>query len=494
VVREAVEPLEALPRPGEVLDGKFRIEKVLGEGGMGAVLAAHHELLDQRVAIKILTSQNDKAVARFLLEARSTARLKSEHVARVMDVGTLPTGAPFIVLEYLEGCDLEELMRLHGRLPVREAVGYVLQALEGLAQAHALGMVHRDLKPANLFLAVLPNASNIIKIVDFGISKSIVSRDTDPAGKLTEENAPIGTPAFMAPEQIRAAKDVDPRSDIWSIGVVLYDLLTGAHPFVRDNAWETFALILEQDAPPLSSARPDVPPALSMVVARCMRRDRAQRYPSVLELARDLAPFGPEGSGARVNQIEQILRNAAVRAEPGRAEPVRAEAVEAARATPAPPDSAPPPSSRRPVPAPLVTGHVTFTSDTPRSRVIQATSPSLRKRVRRRAAVGGAVAGALVAALAVTGVVGMGRSAPPDSPVAAGPAAASAPAASLASTPWMPVPVRDTPAQAGPAPAAPPRARPAPRPPAAAPAPAPSSRSTTTNLPTRHLGVLDSPD
>lgn len=145
-----------VPLPGEIIDGKYRVEKILGEGGMGVVLAAHHELLDQRVAVKVLTATDEKSISRFSFEARSTARLKSEHVARVMDVGALPGGAPFMVMEYLEVCDLGELHHLHGRLPAEEAVGCVMQAFDGLSQAHGIGIVHRDLKPANLFRAVQP--------------------------------------------------------------------------------------------------------------------------------------------------------------------------------------------------------------------------------------------------------------------------------------------------------------------------------------------------
>ena len=258
---------------------------------MGVVLAAHHQLLDQRVAVKVLTTIEPQALARFSQEAKATAQLKSELVARIMDVGVLPSGAPFIVMEYLEGCDLGELLRLNGRLPVTETVGYVLEALDGLAQAHALDIVHRDLKPANLFLAVQTNGTSIVKLVDFGISKSIASRRSGTTGVLTGDHSTVGSPTYMAPEQIRSPKDVDARSDIWALGVVLYELLSGAPPFRGDSVGEIFAAVLEKTPPRISSIVPEVPAGLSEIVATCMS-DREVRYANVLDPREDLAPSG----------------------------------------------------------------------------------------------------------------------------------------------------------------------------------------------------------
>jgi len=158
---------------GEILAGKYRIDRVLGAGGMGVVVAAHHLQLDERVAIKFLLPEmlaQQDAVMRFSREARAAVKIKSEHVARVTDVGTLETGAPYMVMEYLEGIDLAELVR-RGPLPITQAVDFVLQACEAIAEAHALGIVHRDLKPANLFLATLPGGVQSVKVLDFGISK-----------------------------------------------------------------------------------------------------------------------------------------------------------------------------------------------------------------------------------------------------------------------------------------------------------------------------------
>ncbi|MGH7438670.1 MAG: serine/threonine-protein kinase [Polyangiaceae bacterium] len=354
-----------VPKPGEVIEGKYRVEHVVGEGGMGVVLAAHHVLLDQRVAVKVLTTIEPQALARFSQEAKATAQLKSEHVARVMDVGALPTGAPFIVMEYLEGCDLGELLRLNGRLGVTETVGYVLEALDGLAQAHALDIIHRDLKPANLFLAVQTNGTSTVKLVDFGISKSIASRRSGTTGVLTGDHSTVGSPTYMAPEQIRSPKDVDARSDIWALGVVLYELLSGAPPFGGDSVGEIFAAVLEKTPPRLSSIVPEVPAALSEVIATCMS-DREVRYKNVLELARDLVPFGPPESATLVARIEQMLKAMEAKAAAG-----DRVSLNAARVTPAPVSS----------PA----GLGAFSSDTAAERSPRsATLPSLRRQGDRR--------------------------------------------------------------------------------------------------------------
>ncbi len=514
-----------VPKPGDVIEGKYRIEKVLGEGGMGVVLAAHHELLDQKVAVKVLTSTDAKAMSRFSLEAKATAQLKSEHVARVMDVGALPSGAPFMVMEYLEGCDLEELLRLNRRLPIEETVGYMLDALDGLAQAHSLEIIHRDLKPANLFLAVQASGTSIVKIVDFGISKSIASRRSGKTGVLTGDHSTVGSPTYMAPEQIRSPKDVDARSDIWSLGVVLYELLSGAPPFRGDSVGEIFAAVLEQKPPPLTTLFAEIPQGLSAVVARCMSRDRDKRYPDVLALATDLAPFGPPDAKARVTRIEQTLRAMKAKAEgkdvgrmPGRLtpptpavgfEPVTAEmtpsgshevrfeepAAPGAPAAPAAPAGvvppAPPSTPRRPPHA--TAQHVAFSSDTPRPDERHlATSPSLRRQTSRRKTL--TIAGAagvflivgIVALLRgtssseVTSGAATTRGAPSAMPLPPEPVAADTARSAAAAAPEVPAVAVD----------ALPTAKPK-QGPVAPPAPRKSPASPT---PKKHLSVLDSPD
>ncbi len=287
---------------GAVLVGKYRIERVLGEGGMGVVYAVHHVLLDRPVALKLLTPDaavNPEAVARFLNEARNAARVDNDYVCRVMDLGVLPEGQPYIAMELLDGLDLGRLLETRGRLPVVEAVGYVIQALTGIGMAHLMGVVHRDLKPSNLFIAKKHDGGQIVKVLDFGISKA-TSLEGPKRQNLTSMGNLIGSPAYMSPEQVSLAPDIDQRADLWAVGVILYQLLTSTLPFASPHVAEVLAFILEKDPPPLSSLRPDVPPGLESVVTRCLAKDPAKRFPSAAELAAALAPFGPWAAGAGV--------------------------------------------------------------------------------------------------------------------------------------------------------------------------------------------------
>jgi serine/threonine-protein kinase len=290
-----------------MLAGKYRVERVLGEGGMGVVFAARHELLGQRVAIKTLRpeiTEDEEAVARFLNEARSVSRIRNEHVARVLDVATLEDGAPYMVLELLEGFDLGQLLEQSAPLPIAEVVDYLLQALEGVAQAHALGIVHRDLKPANLFLARGQDGTSQIKVLDFGIAKA-----TDPSGigRVTKTNVVLGSPAYMPPEQLRDSKAADARSDIWSIGVIAYELLTCALPYVADSAVGQFALIQEKSPAPIRSLRSDVPDELDGAVLKCLRRNPDQRFASVAEVAHALAPYGTRVASLAYERLVRIV-------------------------------------------------------------------------------------------------------------------------------------------------------------------------------------------
>jgi len=293
-------------REGEILDGKYRVDRVLGIGGMGIVVAATHVALNQRVAIKFLLPAavgNPQIIERFAREARAAVQIQSEHVARVIDVGTLPTGSPYMVMEFLEGSDLADAVEKGGAMPVAQAVGYVLQACEAIAEAHALGIVHRDLKPANLFLARRAGRDSIVKVLDFGISKT---KESGPSG-LTQTSAVMGSPYYMAPEQMMSSKDVDARADVWALGVILYELLAGAPPFVADTMAEIVFMVTQRDPPPLQTRRPDVPPELAGAIARCLTREPAQRYPNVAKLAAALAPFGPPRSDISVERISRVL-------------------------------------------------------------------------------------------------------------------------------------------------------------------------------------------
>jgi len=292
-------------QPGDIFDGKYRVDRVLGVGGMGIVVAATHTHLNQRVALKFLLPAalgNPQIIERFAREARAAVQIQSEHVARVIDVGTMPTGSPYMVMEFLEGTDLSEAVEKGGAMPAQQAVSYVLQACEAIAEAHALGIVHRDLKPANLFLARRTGRDSVIKVLDFGISK------TSEAGSgLTQTSAVMGSPYYMAPEQMMSSKDVDARSDIWALGIILYELLTGAPPFVADTMAEIVYMVTQRDPPPLLAKRPDVPPELADVVARCLLRDKTQRFDNVARLAAALVPFGPPRCEISLERISRVL-------------------------------------------------------------------------------------------------------------------------------------------------------------------------------------------
>jgi serine/threonine-protein kinase len=290
---------------GEVLAGKYRVDRVLGEGGMGVVVAAHHLQLDTRVAIKFLLPamlSAPEAVARFTREARAASKITSEHVARVRDVGTLDTGAPYMVMEFLDGGDLAAWLQQRGRLDVGQAVDFVLQASEAIAEAHSLGIVHRDLKPANLFCLQRADGLLSIKVLDFGISKVSDAND----GSVTKTTAVMGSPLYMSPEQMTSSRDVDHRTDIYSLGVILFELLTGAVPFRGDSFPEICVKIATQPAPPLRSFRPEAPEALDAVVKRCLEKDRTKRFGSIGELAQALAPFAPEGSFTNAARISRV--------------------------------------------------------------------------------------------------------------------------------------------------------------------------------------------
>jgi serine/threonine-protein kinase len=296
----------SLPEPGALLAGKYRVERLLGRGGMGAVFAAQHEILKQRVAVKLLlgeTAAHQEGLQRFINEARAAAQLDSEHITRVMDMGTLDNGLPFMVLEFLEGGDLGQLLTQRGALPVSDVVDYVLQACEALAQAHAAGIVHRDLKPSNLFLARKADGTERVKVLDFGISK--VNDQSLTPKALTSTKAMLGTPYYMSPEQLVRPKQVDARTDVWQLGVTVYELLIGTPPFAGETLGELMFAIMNQPLPSITQARHDVPPALEHAIQRCLERDVNQRFSSVAELAAAIAPFG---SGGHTHLIDRMTR------------------------------------------------------------------------------------------------------------------------------------------------------------------------------------------
>jgi eukaryotic-like serine/threonine-protein kinase len=280
---------ETLPALGDTLAGKYEIVRVLGRGGMGVVFEARDLRLERRVAIKMMTpgaSRTPELLLRFEREARAVARLVGSHTVRLLDVNVEPPAQPFLVMEYLDGNSLRAELRERGSLPVAEAVAWLIEACDAVAEAHAAGIVHRDLKPSNLFLC-RERRRRTLKVLDFGVSKLIDDHDNT----LTEPSTPIGTPAYMAPEQVSAGGLPDARSDVWALGVVLYELLTGQSPFLRPNISAVFAAIVVAQTPSLRSVRPDLPVGLERVLARALCKDPARRYPSTLAFAEALAPF-----------------------------------------------------------------------------------------------------------------------------------------------------------------------------------------------------------
>ncbi|WP_437318591.1 protein kinase domain-containing protein [Sorangium sp. So ce385] len=295
---------------GEVIAGKYRVDRVLGRGGMGIVVAASHLLLPQRVAIKLLLSDEGESPSlsqRFLREARAVVRLKGEHVVRVLDVGELDSGVPYIVMEYLEGEDLSEVLRARGPLGVLDAVDYVLQACVAMAEAHAAGIVHRDLKPANLFLATTPGGAKLIKVLDFGISKELPSGAEGGGASLTQTREMLGSPIYMSPEQMRSSRSVDARADIWALGAILYRLLVGRPPFEAMALTELVLQVASAEPARPSELRSDIPAGLERVILHCLQKDPAHRPQTVAELALALAPFAPAGGQERAERAARIL-------------------------------------------------------------------------------------------------------------------------------------------------------------------------------------------
>jgi eukaryotic-like serine/threonine-protein kinase len=279
---------------GSLLDKKYRVDRILGKGGMGIVVAATHIELETPVALKFLLTEvrtNQEVVARFAREARAAAQIKSEYVARTLDVGRLDNGSPYIVMEYLEGADLAQRIAERGPLPIPDSVRLILQACDGLSEAHALGIIHRDLKPSNLFVTRRRDGTEIAKLLDFGISKLTATGGTGSELGMTRTTSVMGSPLYMSPEQLVAARNVDPRSDIWALGVTLYEAIAGVPPFTGDSLPELCTRVMTQPPPSLATLRADVPPQLEAVIMRCLEKDPVARFQTALDLATALRPF-----------------------------------------------------------------------------------------------------------------------------------------------------------------------------------------------------------
>ena len=293
--------------PGEQI-GDYVVEQLIGEGGMAVVYRAHHRTHQHRVAIKLMrpeAARSNDIVQRFEREQRTIAQLFSGHTVRFYAAGR-HQGLPFMVLELLRGKDLEETLKRDGPLPPRLAVTYLLQACHSLAEAHAQGIVHRDLKPSNLFLTKRDDGSPCIKVLDFGISKNAAAqRVAEPS--LTRAKDVMGSPWYMSPEQMLASKEVDAATDIWALGVTLYQLLSMNIPFAAENTDAVCRRIMTDDPTPLRRVTGHVPEELEATIMRCFKRRRAERWASIADLATALAPFGPEHTPESLARIYEFL-------------------------------------------------------------------------------------------------------------------------------------------------------------------------------------------
>jgi serine/threonine-protein kinase len=416
---------------GDVLAGKYRVERVLGVGGMGVVVAAHHIQLDEKVALKFLLPEavkNAEALARFEREARAAVKIKSEHVARVSDVGKLENGAPYMVMEYLEGGDLSGLLQKQGKLPVDQAVSFVLQAGEAIAEAHSLGIVHRDLKPSNLFCIRRRDGQFSIKVLDFGISKLTSSPGGGSASKdmgMTKTTAVVGSPVYMSPEQMQSSKGVDHRTDIWSMGIILYELLSGRVPFEADTVTELAVLICTEPVPPMGAAELGLPPGLEQVVLHCLEKSRDKRHQTISDLAEALSPFAPPRARLSIERIHGMLGPPSVSAS-----------------SPSLPEPAPAPA---PAPAPVLATSAHKSGST----VAEWHSDTATRKHGGKATIGIAVAAGVAVLL---GGVALIRKSPAPAPA---PAAAQLPVATPASVASA-APVATKATEAPPQPASPP--------------------------------------
>ncbi len=277
--------------PGELIDQKYELVEHIATGGQAVVWRARHIALERLVVVRMLRedlAHHPSLALRFVEEGRILASLENEHIARILDYGRLPSGVPFMVMEYLHGQDLRALLATEGALPISMAASFVIQACIGMEEAHGKGVVHRDLKPENLFFC---NNAKRIKILDFGISKG-----ANAERHLTNPGIPLGTPSYMAPEQLGGVAVVDGRADIWGLGTVLYELLSGVSAFEGSSVTHTCALVLSGEPKALRELRTDLPPEFANIVNRCLAKDPALRYQRVQELASALAPFAGESS------------------------------------------------------------------------------------------------------------------------------------------------------------------------------------------------------
>lgn len=402
---------------GEVVAGKYRVDRVLGRGGMGLVVAATHLRLQKLRAIKFMLPEAVEipgAAECFLREAWTACALESEHVARVLDVGE-HRGIPFMIIEHLEGSSLGELLERRGALPVREATRYALEVCEALAEAHALGIIHRDIKPANLFLTRRKNGTTLVKVLDFGLAKVVSSVPTEGReGLEAGSRTLVGSPWYMSPEQVQTRRDIDARSDVWTMGVLLYQMLTGQLPFWAPSTTSLMPImdaILTSPPVPPSELVPDLPAGLETAILRCLEKDREHRFRNIGELAIALAPFAPADVALLVARMRHVLGTSSLRSisVAPRALSI-SELPPSLRSEELAPESASFDATvRTGAPMPSEPGTLTDAA-WGQSRLTLPTAPVLQVLPRRRGLRASVVAAAALAALAMLGVgVGAGR-------------------------------------------------------------------------------------
>lgn len=285
---------------GDIIDGKYRIVRLLGEGGMGAVYEGDNTRIHRRVAIKVLHSgvaENADAVQRFEREAQAAGRIGSQHIVEVLDLGDLPDGDRYMVMEFMDGDSLSDRIRKVGRMRPEQIYPISHQLLEGLHAAHSAGIIHRDLKPDNVFvLSEHGNQKDFVKILDFGISK-FSALGNESGFSMTRTGAVMGTPYYMSPEQAKGAKGMDQRADLYSVGVILYECATGQVPFNADTFNELLFKIVLEEPPPLETLVPDIDPAFAEIIRRAMAREPAHRFQTAKEFQLAIEQWAT-GSGA----------------------------------------------------------------------------------------------------------------------------------------------------------------------------------------------------
>ncbi len=404
--------MSELPKPGDVIGVRYRIESLLGQGGMGAVFAALNQATGRAVAIKWMlpeSARSQESLARFLAEARSTARIEHPNVIQILDVGQ-DGDAPFLVMERLRGESLAERLR-RGRLTPRETLDAIIPSCKGVHEAHAEGIIHRDLKPDNIFLCQGKDGSpRPPKVLDFGISKLYDDDPTVGAGSnpMTRTGIAMGTPWYMSPEQLNAQIAPDERFDVYAMGVVLYECLTGRPPYNAEGLFELVQQIAAGNPTPIRVLAPEVPADLEAVVARAMHADRNVRYVSMRELTADLEAVRSRiASGAPAPYAPPTAPHGATPAPPS---PVTQPATYASPGTPPPGFGGPTPHVGAPTTGPLGGGHWTPSPPAYGSPPSGATTgPGVAPASGGSSGISGIVIGAAAAVLAliVLGVIGV---------------------------------------------------------------------------------------